>query len=319
MTRSFFLSLAAVTVLAEILVARPFDPEAWRKDLLNFPCTNSASARPILSLVRQDAEQLQRNQSVTKTPLTLGQRTFKDGLGTHANSHIRILSPEPITRFRAWVGVDNNPRAGAGSVFFTVKSEGRELFRSGVMRWGGAPAKIDLALDASSSGPVLALDLEAGDAGDGIMCDHADWAEAAITLKSGTTLRLAGLPQDSLPRPQGSYPFSFTFGGQTSDYWFDDEVEQAKLWSLSQYLPNNLLTVPLARLDAYSFHSAMASSLIPGWIADAPEFDRATAEKLLQRYREVRHLLVGAWYPLLPYSRSPKDWIASQFHRPDLN
>jgi alpha-galactosidase len=105
---------------------------------------------------------------------------------------------------------------------------------------------------------------------------------------------------------------------QKSDYWLDNEVDQASLWSLSQYLPNNLITVPLARLDDYSFHSALASSLIPAWIADAPGFDEARAKKLLDRYRELRHLLVGAWYPLLPYSRSQKDWIAMQFHREDL-
>jgi hypothetical protein len=105
---------------------------------------------------------------------------------------------------------------------------------------------------------------------------------------------------------------------QKSDYWFDNEVDQASLWSLSQYLPNNLVTVPLTRLDDYSFRSTLAASLIPAWIADAPGFDRERARKLLDRYRAVRHLLVGAWYPLLPYSRSPRDWMAVQFHRPDL-
>ena len=76
--------------------------------------------------------------------------------------------------------------------------------------------------------------------------------------------------------------------------------------------------MPLIRLDDYSFHSTMAASLIPAWIADAPGFDLPRARHLLARYRSVRHLLVGAWYPLLPYSRSPRDRMAMQFHRPDL-
>jgi len=105
---------------------------------------------------------------------------------------------------------------------------------------------------------------------------------------------------------------------QKSDYWFDNEVDQAALWSLSQYLPNNLVTVPLTRLDDYSFHSTLASSLLPGWIVDAADFDLARAKQLLTRYRQLRHLLVGAWYPLTPYSRSKSDWLASQYHRPDL-
>ena len=105
---------------------------------------------------------------------------------------------------------------------------------------------------------------------------------------------------------------------QKSDYWFDNEVDQASLWGLSQYLPNNLITVPLTRLDDYSFHSTLAASLIPAWIADAPGFERERAKQLLDRYRAIRHLLVGAWYPLLPYTRNPRDWMAMQFHRPDL-
>ena len=40
---------------------------------------------------------------------------------------------------------------------------------------------------------------------------------------------------------------------------------------------------------------------------------------MLDSYRAVRHLLVGAWYPLLPYSRQDDSWMAVQFHRPDLD
>jgi hypothetical protein len=75
----------------------------------------------------------------------------------------------------------------------------------------------------------------------------------------------------------------------------------------------------LNRLDEYSFHSTLASSLCLGWIADAPDFDVALGERLLNRYREIRHLLIDAWYPLLPYSRDRHEWTGVQFHRSDLN
>jgi hypothetical protein len=39
---------------------------------------------------------------------------------------------------------------------------------------------------------------------------------------------------------------------------------------------------------------------------------------LTDRYLAVRHLLVGSWYPLLPYSRNDVDWTGMQFHRADL-
>jgi alpha-galactosidase len=105
---------------------------------------------------------------------------------------------------------------------------------------------------------------------------------------------------------------------QKSDYWFHNEVDQASIWGLSQYLPNNVFMAPVNRLDDDSLHSAMATSLCLGWIADGADFDRQRARQLTNRYRKVRHLLVGAWYPLLPYSREPDQWMASQYHRPEL-
>jgi len=106
---------------------------------------------------------------------------------------------------------------------------------------------------------------------------------------------------------------------QKTDYWFDSDVDQAALWGVSQYLPNNCIVAHVNRMDEYSFHSELPSSLCVGWIADAPDFDAKLGKRLLDRYLAVRHLLVGAWYPLLPYSRDRKDWIASQYHRSDLD
>ena len=106
---------------------------------------------------------------------------------------------------------------------------------------------------------------------------------------------------------------------QKTDYWFHDEADQAQIWGLSQYLPNNVFVSHLNRMDEYSFRSSLASSLCLGWIADDPAFDAEQGRKDLARYREVRPLLIGAWYPLLPCSRDPADWMASQYHRPDLD
>ena len=106
---------------------------------------------------------------------------------------------------------------------------------------------------------------------------------------------------------------------QKSDHWFDNTTDQASLMGLSQYLPNGVVMAPVNRLDDYSFHSAMASSLCLGWIADGAEFDMARAKKLVELYQNVRHLLSGGWYPLTKYSRDPAQWIGSQYHRSDLD
>jgi len=83
--------------------------------------------------------------------------------------------------------------------------------------------------------------------------------------------------------------------------------------------PNNAIVAHLNNPDDYSFHSTMASSLCLGWITDAADFDFKKGKRLLGRYRDVRHLLIGAWYPLLPYTRNKTEWMVSQYHRPDLN
>ena len=152
--------------------------------------------RPSLKLRRQDAENLEVGKSILKTPLTIGDRKFEHGLGTHANSRIVIRSPKPIERFSAWVGVDHNERTrgGAGSIVFSVSTGKGELFRSKVLRGGQAAVRVDVAAKGATT-----LYLNVDDAGDGIQCDHADWADAVLTLEGGAALRLdelAGVPSN---------------------------------------------------------------------------------------------------------------------------
>jgi alpha-galactosidase len=174
-------------------------------------------------VVRQDAERLERRRSVLRTPMLMRGRRFERGLGSHAVGHVRIVSPEPIERFAAWVGVDENERTrgGQGSVVFSVMAGGRELFRSRVLRGGDAPEKVDLAV-----GGATILDLHAGDAGDGIACDHADWADAAITLRGGKTVWLDELEEARGEAIGSRYPFSFVYDGKPGDDALDAATRQ---------------------------------------------------------------------------------------------
>jgi alpha-galactosidase len=105
---------------------------------------------------------------------------------------------------------------------------------------------------------------------------------------------------------------------QKSDVFAINDVDQAAIWALSQYLPNNLIDVPLVRMDDYTVHSTFASSINLGWTADQPGFDLNKAQAILAKYNALAPRLIGAWYPLLPYSRASTVWMASQYHRPDL-
>ncbi len=176
-------------------------------DLMPFARTLTAATngdKPTLSLLRQDYENLEIDKSVIRTPLVIGDRKFEHGLGTHSASRIRIESPKPIERITAWIGVDHNERTrgGAGSAIFLIGNERGRLYQSGILRGGEAPVKIDVDAHGATT-----LDLNVDDAGDGPACDHADWAEAAITLEGGQTHRL-----DDLAREDGA---STQFGSQT--------------------------------------------------------------------------------------------------------
>ncbi|MBI2302420.1 MAG: alpha-galactosidase [Armatimonadetes bacterium] len=198
--------------LLALTLAAPGD-EPWLDSLLAAPYDVAQPAGPaVLQLVRQDYERLQRNRSVVDTPLTIGSRTFQRGLGTHSIGHLRVWSPEPLARFTAWIGVDQNPRSPGGTVVFSVLAGRRELFRSGVLRAGQEPQRIELELKGAR-----VLDLLVGDAGDGPACDHADWCDAALTTRSGKTLWLDELPEGTVPATRGRYPFSFTYDGRPSD------------------------------------------------------------------------------------------------------
>jgi hypothetical protein len=55
------------------------------------------------------------NQSVVEKPLRLGDQTYTDGIGTHANSVISYLLPKGVTRFRAIAGPDTGATEQSGS------------------------------------------------------------------------------------------------------------------------------------------------------------------------------------------------------------
>ena len=122
----------------------------------------------------QDDGELQKNRSREGNPLTVAGKVYARGLGTHASSEILYQVGNRYRRLEAEVGVDDE-KGGAGTVVFQVYADGRKVFDSGVMR-GHDPAKrVSVPLD-----DVDELLLAVTDAGDGIVCDHADWASARL-------------------------------------------------------------------------------------------------------------------------------------------
>jgi len=117
-----------------------------------------------------------RNRSIQDRSLTVAGRTWDTGIGTHANSELVYdLRPE-FRRFVAVVGIDDEMRDyDMGSIVCRVMVDGRLLAESPVLRQNDHWC-FDVAIPPGSR----RISLIAWDAGDGINCDHADWAAAGF-------------------------------------------------------------------------------------------------------------------------------------------
>lgn len=169
---------------------------------------------PGVELVQQDYGEFNLGASVWGTPLTLGNRKYERGFGTHAVSVIRVSLPSPARRFLAEVGVDNNNNTGGarGSVEFSLEADGVEVWRSGLRTCPENALAVDVELDNAST-----LVLRVSDGGDGPGWDQADWCDAQVELTKGDTLWLDDLPVTRPPASLGTgLPFSFLADGVSS-------------------------------------------------------------------------------------------------------
>ncbi|MBI3852858.1 MAG: NPCBM/NEW2 domain-containing protein [Verrucomicrobia bacterium] len=124
--------------------------------------------------------------------LQIGEKTFAKGLGHHANGVISLMTDGQYESFDAEIGVQ--PCSG-GSVIFRVIVDGHPRFDSGVMRSGDAPKPVHVSVAGAQE-----VRLEANDAGDGINCDMANWADARLVLAANATkVRRAETSVDMAP------------------------------------------------------------------------------------------------------------------------
>ena len=164
-----------------------------------------------VELRRQDHSSLRFGQSCMDTPIKIGRRTFKHGLGTHANSEIVLHLPPDAKEFKAFVGIDNNPDTEGlrGSVIFSVEIGGKGVFRSRTLRGTNGPAPVNIALPAETRELTLKVDATA----DGSSHDQADWADACVVAADG---KVHWADEDRQPFIAAGAPFSFRYGGTLS-------------------------------------------------------------------------------------------------------
>jgi alpha-galactosidase len=132
-----------------------------------------------LSGVRQGWGKAQADKSVTGKDMSIAGKKYEFGVGTHANSTIRLQINRKTVRFQAEAGVDDQALNTPGSVVFKISGDGKTLWESPAIKAGEPAVPVDLEIRR-----VKELELTVTDAGNGIDYDHANWAMARFTGRS---------------------------------------------------------------------------------------------------------------------------------------
>ena len=118
------------------------------------------------------------NKSIEDNAICMAGRVYEKGIGVHALSELVYSLKPDYAAFLAVIGADDEKGPGEGSVVFEIFADDKRLFRSKTKRAGDEPDQIKVQIPKGAKQFRLLV----GDAGDGIGCDHADWAWAGFVL-----------------------------------------------------------------------------------------------------------------------------------------
>src|SRR6266542_2763444 len=112
--------------------------------------------------------------------LNLGGVEYPHGVPLLVNGDMVVDLKGSATRFVSMIGIDDERKAGQGTVTFDVWVDGKHVFDSGVVKSGDAPRQVSLSLTGAKQ-----LILSVSDAGDGTRDDSVIWGGAMLLLASG--------------------------------------------------------------------------------------------------------------------------------------
>lgn len=110
-------------------------------------------------------------------PITINERVFPNGLGVHAYSSLTYKLNGDYAAFETFIGVDDETDAACNvaSVQFLIYLDGNLAYQSPVMKEFDDARFVKLDVTG-----VQEMRLVVTDAGDGDVCDHADWANPVL-------------------------------------------------------------------------------------------------------------------------------------------
>jgi hypothetical protein len=189
------------------------------------------------------------------SPMRIGEQTYERGLGHHASGEIFVPLNGQFVEFRSQVGVQWQG-GGKGSVIFRVLVDGQIVFESDAMS-DSDPARVVQVPVAGAR----ELRLVADNAGDGIACDMANWANSRLVADSSAPrFGPATVKFNDSPAPQATADasgFSIIAAAKTPQVCV---MESAGLLAVSiQQGEEVRLTVPVTRCGEMSRTMVQAS------------------------------------------------------------
>ena len=168
--------MKSVVLLFEILRALRFDGarHAWLSDR----APAKVEQTPYFGSADQFLFPWRPDRTVTGRPLAVGGRSFAKGFGCHSRTRLEFTLTPQEAQFEAWVGVADEvlDLADRGAIQFAVVLDGKEAWRSAVLRAGEPAVKVGPI--ALAGAKTLALVTDFGEGED--VADRGVWGEALL-------------------------------------------------------------------------------------------------------------------------------------------
>ncbi len=126
--------------------------------------------------------------------LRIKDKEYQHGLGHHASGEIAVELGGQFKAFETDVGIQWQGGSNQASVIFQVFVDDKKVFDSGVMRETDPPRHVSVSVEGAEE-----LRLVADEAGDGITCDCANWADARLTRNPAAKKRPLATGVDIAP------------------------------------------------------------------------------------------------------------------------
>ena len=131
---------------------------------------------------------VQKDKNIDGGVLRIGERFYRKGLGTCANSSISYQLGGAYTKFLCEAGVDASQAGEGQSLIFIIKCNGEERYRSEAVTSDSKPLAIELNVEG-----VEKLELIVLREGDDTGADWANWGFARLESGEATGTLLSGI------------------------------------------------------------------------------------------------------------------------------